>query len=232
MREDGKTAAIFDFDGTLFKGHFWTTVVKHHVKRRMKLPQLLIYIVTHISLWLASKSKMLSEEAYKVKWGEDLAIAFKGFSREKGLEIFKRIGRDYVLKSLRSDVMALVQRHRNQGHIIILLSGSFTDFLETVKQRLGADYVVGTKLEVRNNSYTGRIVKPLCYGTNKARLLKEFISQTRLNVDLGLSFAYADSIVDAPVLETVGNPVATYPDKELLNLAQRRGWRILPHPAG
>ena len=232
MGEQRKIAAIFDFDGTLFKGHFWSGLVKHHVRHKVKLPQVSVYIITHIFLWLVSKFKMLSEETYKVKWGEDLAILLKGFSKEEGLKIFRWINSNYVLKSLRSDVMALVQRHRNQGHIIILLSGSFTDFLETVKQRLGANYVVGTKLEVRNNSYTGRIVRPLCYGTNKARLLKEFISQTRLNIDLGLSFAYADSIVDAPVLETVGNPVATYPDKELLNLAQRRGWRILPHPAG
>ncbi len=42
--------------------------------------------------------------------------------------------------------------------------------------------------------------------------------------------AYADSSLDAPVLEMVGNPVATYPDQELLTLAQRRGWQILPHP--
>jgi len=173
---------------------------------------------------------MLSEEAYKVKWGEDLAIAFKGFNREEGAEIFRWISSNYVMKSLRPDIMTLLQQHKNQGHIIVLLSGSFSDFLETIKQKLGIDYIVGTKLEVINNDYSGRIVKPLCFGMNKARLLKEFISQEQLKIDLGLSFAYADSIVDAPVLEMVGNPVATYPDRELFSLAQRRGWEILPQP--
>jgi HAD superfamily hydrolase (TIGR01490 family) len=231
MEQQGRIVALFDFDGTLSKGHFWTMVAKHHIKRRMKLPQLSMYFVTHISLWLASKFRILSKEAYKVKWGEDLAIAFKGFNRRKGLQIFRRIDRRYVFQSLRPDIMALLQQHRSQGHIIILLSGAFTDFLETLKDKLGADYVVGTRLEVRNDRYTGRIVRPLCYGANKARLLKEFLDQTRLNIDLGFSFAYADSIVDAPVLEMVGNPVATYPDRELSRLACLRGWRVLPHPA-
>jgi HAD superfamily hydrolase (TIGR01490 family) len=226
--ETRNIAAFFDLDGTLFQGHFWSGVVKHHFKHRVKILQVSIYIVTHIIIWLASKFKMLSEETYKVKWGEDLAIAFKGFNREEGAAIFRQVSNDYVLKSLRPDIMTLLQRHRDQGHIIVLVSGGYSDFLETIKQELGADYIVGTQLEVKNNRYSGRIIKPFCFGINKARLLEEFISREKLNIDLSLSFAYADSIVDVPVLEMVGNPVATYPDKELSNLARRRGWKILP----
>jgi HAD superfamily hydrolase (TIGR01490 family) len=228
--EKRNIAAFFDLDGTLFTGHFWSGVVKHHVKHKVKLPQISLYIVTHILLWLLSKFGLLSEETYKAKWGEDLAIAFKGLSREEGLNIFRWISGNYVMKLLRPDVMTLLQRHKNQGHIIILLSGSFSDFLETIKERLGADYIVGTKLEIINDRYSGRIVKPPCFGKNKARLLCEFISQAELNIDLGLSFAYADSMIDAPALEIVGNPVATYPERELLNLAKRRGWLVLPPP--
>ena len=230
MGADKKTAAFFDFDGTLFQRHFWLGVIRHHVKHKVKLPQISTYIATHIPLWLASKFKILGEETCKVRWGEDLAAAFKGFNKEEGLRIFDWISSNYVMKLLRPDMIALLKWHRNDGHIIVLLSGSFTDFLEIIKQKLGVDYVVGTKLEVIKNVYSGRIVNPLCLGINKARLLEEFISQAQLNIDLGLSFAYADSIVDAQVLEMVGNPVATYPDKNLLSLAQRRGWQILPRP--
>ena len=230
MGEGKKTAAFFDLDGTLFQGHFWCGVVKHHVRYKVKLPQVSSYIATHIPLWLAHKLKLLSQETYQAKWAEDLAIAIKGFDRDEGLRTFDWISNNYVMKLLRSDTVALLNQHRNKGHIIVLISGSFTDFLETVKQKLGIDYVVGTKLEVIKNVYTGRIVKPLCLGVNKARLLTEFISQAQLNIDLGLSFAYADSILDAQVLEMVGNPIATYPDRKLLNLAQCRGWQILPLP--
>jgi len=229
MGEKGNTAAVFDFDGVLFKGHFWQGVVKHHIKHKIKLLSVSTYLATHFPLGLVGQFKILSEEAYKVRWGEDLATLFKGFKKEEGLRIFDWISSNYIMKSLRLDIMALLERHRREGNVVILLSGTFNDFLETIKQKLGVDYIVGTKLEVINNVYSGRIVKPLCLGMNKARLLKEFISQAQLNIDLRLSFAYADGILDAPVLEMVGNPVATYPDKKLLNLAQRRGWQtILP----
>jgi len=228
MGEDRRTAAFFDFDGTLFVGHFWQGVVKHHIKHKVKRLSVVAYLATHIPLWLANKIGILSEEKYKVKWGEDLATILKGLKKDEVQGIFDWISSNYVTKLLRPDIMVLLQQHRSEGHVIVLLSGSFNDFLEVIKQKLGVDYIVGTKLEVLENVYSGRIVEPLCFGINKVRLLKEFISQTQLNIDLGLSFAYADSIIDAPVLEMVGNPVATYPDKKLLNLAQRKGWQILP----
>jgi len=230
MEEDVKTVAFFDFEGTLFVGHFWQGIVKHHIKHKVKRLSVAAYLATHILLWLAHKIKIISEEEYKVKWGEDLATLLKGLMKEEVQGIFDWICSNYVMKLLRPDIMELLQQHRAAGHVIVLLSGCFDGFLDTIKQRLGLDYIVGTKLEVRNDVYSGRIVEPLCFGINKVRLLKEFISQTQLNVDHGLSFAYADSIIDASILEMVGNPVATYPDKKLLNLAQHKGWQILPSP--
>lgn len=229
MGEKRNTAAFFDFDGTLFKGHFWQGVVKHHIKHKVKLLSVLTYLATHFPLGLVGKFILREEETYRVRWGEDLATLFKGFKKDEGLRVFEWISNNYFMKLLRPDIMALLRQHRSEGHKTVLISGSFNDFLEIVKQKLGVDYVVGTKLEVINNVYSGRIIKPLCLGINKARLLEEFISQAQLNIDLGLSFAYADCTLDTPVLEMVGNPVATYPDKKLLSLAQRRGWQILPH---
>ena len=228
MTADRKTAAIFDLDGTLFTGHFWQGIVKHHIKHKIKLPSVIAYLTTHMPLWAASKLKILSEETYKVKWGEDLAATLRGLKREEILKIFEWIVTNYVMKLLRPDIMALVQRHKKERHTTIVLSGSFNDFLEIIKQRLDVEHVVGTKMEMVNDICSGSIVKPLCFGINKARLLKEFISQAKLNIDLTSSFAYADSIVDVPVLEMVGNPVATYPDKKLLDLARCKGWQILP----
>jgi phosphoserine phosphatase len=40
------------------------------------------------------------------------------------------------------------------------------------------------------------------------------------------SYAYADSILDLPMLEKVGNPVAVYPDEGLRSHAAASGWEI------
>ena len=79
-----------------------------------------------------------------------------------------------------------------------------------------------------NNRCSGRIEKPLCFGKNKVAMLKKYIHKMNLSINLESSFAYADSLTDVPFLELVGNPVASYPDKELLKLAMNRSWKILP----
>jgi HAD superfamily hydrolase (TIGR01490 family) len=229
MVEKENIAAVFDFDGTLSTGHLFNGVIRHHIKHQVKRLSVLAYLITHLPLWLLSKMKIQSEEGIRVRWGEDLAILFKGFEKQEGLRVFEWVVDNYFSQLIRLDILGMLRKHRREGHIVVLLSGTFTDFLEIVRQKLFADYAIGTKLELINNIYSGKIIKPLCFGINKAKLLNEFINQEHLNIDLDHSFAYADSIFDVPVLEMVGNPVAAYPDEKLLNLAQRRGWRILSH---
>ncbi|GAJ24239.1 unnamed protein product, partial [marine sediment metagenome] len=159
-----KTAAIFDLDGTLFTGHFWHGIVKHHLEHKARLLPTTTYLATHYPLWIGNKLKVLSEDAYKTKWGEDLALLLKGFTREEMAQIFRWIDVNYIARRLRPDMVELLQHHRKQGHITFVLSGSLQDFLEVIKQRLGAEHVVGTQLKMVKDCCSGRIEKPLCFG--------------------------------------------------------------------
>jgi Phosphoserine phosphatase len=159
---------------------------------------------------------------------EDLGGILEGASREEVLEGFHWVTDNCISKSLRCDVVDILHQHKQSGHIVMIVSATFSDFLEIVGQRLGVLNVIGTKLEVVDGKYTGKAIEPLCFGENKVKLLDEFISRNGLQIDLSSSFAYADSIFDAPLLKLVGNPVATYPDKDLRRLAERNDWRILP----
>jgi HAD superfamily hydrolase (TIGR01490 family) len=223
-----KTAAIFDVDGTLFTGHFWQGIVKHHFEHKVRRSAVSAYLATHYPLWIAYKCKVLSEEAFKIKWGEDLAILMKGFTEEALSEVFQWIDKHYVADLLRPDIMKVLEHHRHQGHTTILLSASYTDFLEVIKTRLGANHVIGTKIKMVNGVCSGKIEGPLCFGENKAKYLQQFVNNEKLDIDLAASFAYTDSATDTPVLHMVGHPVAAYPDKKLLRLAHHSGWQILP----
>jgi phosphoserine phosphatase len=46
------------------------------------------------------------------------------------------------------------------------------------------------------------------------------------SLELGESFAYADSLSDLPMLESVGTPVVVNPDARLSTIAAQRGWRV------
>ena len=45
-------------------------------------------------------------------------------------------------------------------------------------------------------------------------------------MDLGHSYAYADSHTDLPLLRAVGNPVAVNPDVALFRVARKNRWPI------
>jgi len=223
-----EVAAIFDLDGTLFTGHLWSGLVKHHLKHKLKRFSVYAYVASHMSLWLAGKLRLVREETYKSIWGQDMPFLLKGLTKDEVVAIYEWITDYYLVPLLRTDILDLMERHRKRGHTTILLSGTFDDFLQVVRQKLEVDFAVGTKLEVIDSVYSGRIVKPMGFGINKVKLLNSFLEKANVELDLTKSFAYADSISDVPLLESAGNPVATYPDPKLLNLAKQKGWQIIP----
>jgi HAD superfamily hydrolase (TIGR01490 family) len=226
MQERTKLA-IFDFDGTLTDGHLWVGVAKHHKEKRINRLGLYTYFLSHIPLWLGVKIKVYPDGKSRAKWGEDLSALFRGLTRQEISDAFNWIADNYFMPSMRSDLMRIMQQHREKGEKIVLLSGMFKDILEIIGQKIGVDYVIGTNLEYVNNRCTGRIIRPLCFGEDKVKYLNEFIEQQGLEVDLSGSAAYADSIHDLPVFELVGVPAAVYPDERLYKLAAGRKWRII-----
>jgi HAD superfamily hydrolase (TIGR01490 family) len=224
-----KVAAIFDLDGTLSRGHIWEGFRRYYTNyKKRRLPSMFAFLTTHMALWLLAKCRLLSKEKCWLKWTEDLNGAFKGLSREEVQKMSRWVINEYILKLSREDVVNILDEHKQSGHIVVIVSAAFSEFLEIVGQELGVPYVIGTKLEVVDDKYTGKSIKPLCFGENKARLLKEFIDQNELEIDLSSSFAYADSIFDVPLLKLVGIPVATYPGKDFRQFAELNGWQILP----
>jgi len=186
------------------------------------------FLLPHLLLWLLSKYKLFSQERCMVKWAEDFSVIFKGLSKKEVSEAFQWVVDKYLIGMLQQDVVDILNKHKRSGHVVIIASGASSELLEIIGQKLGVSNVIGTKLEVIDGRYTGRTIKPACFGENKVKLLEEYIGQNGLEIDLPSSFAYADSVFDIPLLKLVGNPVATYPDENLRQFARHNGWQILP----
>jgi HAD superfamily hydrolase (TIGR01490 family) len=219
--------AIFDFDGTLTSGHLWKGISEYLREHKTNRLTLYNYLLVHIPFWLLARARLYGEEKNRSRWGEAMSVLIKGFSEPQARQAFAWVSDNYFAALMRPDMLALMQRHKSEGDKILLLSGMFQEFLEVEGEKLGADYAIGTRLELKNGAYNGKIIKPLCFGENKARLLQEFIRNQHLAVDLAGSTAYADSYYDRPVFNLVGNPVAAYPDQKLLKLAIANHWQVV-----
>jgi len=128
-----------------------------------------------------------------------------------------------------AEAVELIAEHHAAGRDVVVVSASGSEVVEPIAALLGADHVVATRLTVADGRYTGGI-DFYCYGENKALAMRELAE--REGYDLAASYAYSDSITDAPMLETVGHAVVVNPDRGLRRLAQERGWLVVrfTHP--
>jgi HAD superfamily hydrolase (TIGR01490 family) len=122
------------------------------------------------------------------------------------------------------EAVALIREHQRLGRDVIIISSSGNEVVEPIGERLGVDLAIGTQMVVQDGRYTGEILF-YAYGQHKAEAMEQ-LAQER-GYDLADSYAYTDSVTDLPMLEVVGHPVATNPEKELEALALERGWPVV-----
>ncbi len=80
--------------------------------------------------------------------------------------------------------------------------------LQVLGDALGTTGSVGTEIEVANNRFTGRVIKPVCMGDAKGTRTHEWLKARGIAIDFAASYAYADSISNRALFDMVGHPVA------------------------
>jgi HAD superfamily hydrolase (TIGR01490 family) len=120
--------------------------------------------------------------------------------------------------------LELVQRHRENGERVYIVSATLQEIIEPLAGELGFDGAVGSLCEIADGRYTGRSLRA-CHGEGKADAVRELAAAE--DIDLGRSTAYSDSHTDLPFLEAVGRPVAVNADRELRRIAAARRWPML-----
>ncbi|MGD1875271.1 MAG: HAD family hydrolase [Mastigocoleus sp.] len=129
-----------------------------------------------------------------------------------------------IKNSVFNQALACIEQHREQGHLLILVTGSLDFIVQPLADFLNFDAVLATKLEIKDEYYTGKIEGVSIVGEEKAKAMKNLAIQ--LDIDLNKSFGYGDSISDLAMLKIVGNSIVVNPNKQLKILAQQKSWQI------
>lgn len=120
-----------------------------------------------------------------------------------------RIARDFADfvwdRRMRSDTVARLAWHVGQGHRVVLVSASYRNYLEPLADRLGAEAVLSTELEVSNGICTGELNGPNCRAVVKAERLTSWMRGA--GVHSPVVYAYGDSSGDREMLALSDHPV-------------------------
>ena len=144
-------------------------------------------------------------------------------------ESLRRLARAHLAEVIEpivfDEALELLDRHRDEGRLVVLVSASPVEIVEPLATHLGVDEFVATTPEVDpGGRYTGE-VEFSAHGPGKAEAMTRLAAE--LDLDLAASWAYSDSVSDLPMLEAVGHPVAVNPDRQLRRLAGEREWPVL-----
>ena len=186
------------------------------------------FLGLHYPLYFARRLGLIGESSFRGRWAANLAWYFKGDTPQQAAQVWDWVAAEYLTPYWRADSLQLIEWHRTQGDLILLVSSGPDALVRRIAQQLGAEHGIGTRFEQVNGHYTGRSQLPVCIDGFKASLAQDYLRQAGLDVDLAGSYAYADSTSDLHLLEMVGHPVATYPDQGLRPIALERGWQIFP----
>jgi len=214
----GTRLAVIDLDGTLLKGmnaeriFYLHLIVRGHVGVLRTAAFLLTLIGDTLRLGfrraIASNTRILRGETLEEvrRWAHEFGHVFL---------------RKAVPDDLRGKILSLKQ----EGCRVVLLSGSLQVLVDQLRERLEAEILIGTDLEVVDGKLSGRKTGIFPYGRQKVEALFQKIDPG--GIDWPNSWALADRKSDLPVLELVGHPVAVHPDRKLRKLAAARGWEII-----
>ena len=214
-------ASYFDVDGTLVRTSLLHPTLYYmlHQRSPMRSLQKLARAV------VKSPQLVWAELQDRRMFNEALFTSFEGISRDRLLILADDAFESVLKKAIYPHARDLVSRSRDEGHDVVLVSGALDFLMTRLADHLGATHVIANRLEIKDNYATGRLLRPVVAGPEKARLIREHARDH--GHDLNDCFAYSDSYSDVPMLSVVGYPAAVNPDTRLHRLARTYGWPVL-----
>ncbi|RMF51158.1 MAG: HAD-IB family hydrolase, partial [Anaerolineae bacterium] len=218
-----KLAACFDVDGTLTNENVWRGLMRYFQVHALRRGTHAAFLALHYPLYLGKRMGLVGESFFRRNWAAHLAWYLRGYTPQQAEAVWNWVVEEFLPPFWRDDVRARLEEHLQQGHVVALVSAGPQPLLERIARFLGAHYAAGTRFSLRNGVFDGGILPPVSLDGNKVQRIRHTLQEAGVQVDWQASWAYADSETDIPLLESVGNPVAVYPDAVLGEIARMRG---------
>jgi len=216
-RVQPRIGAFFDMDKTILSENSATLYMRHRYERGELTKGDLL---RGLGAYIQYKFGLLDLRS----WTTDMMSQFSGQSEKELTDEAIAWVEDVVVETIYPEAERLVEEHLAESHVVAIVSGATAFVVRPIADRLGIEHILYTRLEVENGLFTGRVIEPICFEEGKIYWLQQFIDEQ--GIDLAKSFFYTDSITDLPLLELVGHPVATNPDRLLYRTAVKRRWPV------
>ena len=221
MALTSKRAAFFDVDNTLIRGSTIYFLGRGMYQRGyFTKKDISRFVLANLRFRLTGK-----ENKEEIQRFQDAATDFIGGHNVKDIQaIAEEIYDEFVSPAMWQGTIDIAKSHIADGVDVYLVTAAPEDMATLIAKRLGLTGALGSRAEIENEHYTGKMNGPLLHGKEKAIAIRELADEKGL--DLTQCFAYSDSSNDLPLLQCVGHPSVINPDALLGLRAMAEGWPI------
>ncbi len=189
-----QTLALFDLDGTLTRRDTLSDLLLRHFGLRRCLTAGVL-----LAPWLIGvPGGWVSRDAAKVRV---LKTFFGGMDEGEFLAIGKHYAQQHLEALLRPQARSRLQWHIQQGHRVIVISASVSDWIRPWTEQLGIE-LLASELVRRDGRITGELAGANCRGEEKVRRLRDLLDPT----DYQPIYAYGDTDGDTAMLALADHP--------------------------
>jgi HAD superfamily hydrolase (TIGR01490 family) len=218
---DHPIVAFFDVDNTLMRGTSLFHLGMEAWRKGVIGPRDILPFAWHQMRFIAK-----GENDEHLRSARERALELIGGRRPEDIvALAEDIWEHRIRPRLWPESVELAKEHLRKGHEVWLVSATPVEVGELIARRLGLTGALGTRCEVEDGAYTGRLVGHVLHGERKAVAARELAGA--IGADLDDCWAYSDSRNDIPLLSLVGNRVVVNPDVILRHHAASRGWPVL-----
>jgi putative phosphoserine phosphatase/1-acylglycerol-3-phosphate O-acyltransferase len=210
-----KTAALFDFDGTIIYGYS----AFHFLRAQVTRGDL------DIKDLMATLQAMTQFGFGNIDFASLIALTAQfmaGYSKTDYDTFAQTVYDKHIGRLVYPEARKLIDAHKAAGHTIAIVSSATRFQVEPAAQDLGIDHVYCTELAVNNDTFTGEIDGLPCFGMGKVAAAKQLLKRTKGR--LANTFFYSDSTDDSDLLLASGHPVALNPSRALREMARENQW--------
>ena len=146
----------------------------------------------------------------------DMSVLLKlrdQFIEEKIKPIITKVGKE------------LVDKAHSEGKEVIIATATNDFVTRPIADIFGVSVLIATEFEIKNNSFTGRVIGAPCFRDGKLDKVAKWISDN--NFDLSRASFYSDSFNDLPLLEKVRNPIVVDGDDKLKQIGKKNNWECM-----
>jgi len=218
-----KKAVFTDIDGTLLEGFITVDFVKYLWEKGLFDNK---YFIEQKELMDEFKLNKIDFVSWLKKWA---IIWAKGVKGKKEADILFAAKEFFVnfKKNIYPSSKELVTLFHNKGYVVIGVSVGVVEAINLVKSNLNLDYVLASKVEIKNGVYSDKVLTNFHSKEGKQFAIFSFCKEN--DIDLSYSIGIGDTVHDEQIFEIVGKRIALNPTKELVSVANDKGYLIANH---